>query len=74
MASAPYSDGGIHLTTISSEALAAIFDALHTTLHREGVTDPLTAKERALYDAIVEELTARAGDVKRAPATGSPKL
>lgn len=63
------SDGSLTLTTISSDVLAAIFNSLHETQHREGAKGDLTAKEQALYDAVVSELTARANEVKRGPAS-----
>lgn len=65
MATTPFSDGNLQLTTISSDVLAAIFSTMHETQHREGVTEPLSPAELALYGAVVAELTARAGDVKR---------
>jgi hypothetical protein len=58
-------DGKIHLTTIPSDVLAALFSSLHETLHREGTVGELSEKERTLYDAVVDELTARAEEVER---------
>lgn len=58
-------DGQIHLTTISSDVLAAIFSTLHETIHREGAVGSLNASEQTLYDEVVAELTKRASEVKR---------
>lgn len=58
-------DGVIHITSISSDVLAAIFNSLHETLHREGTVGSLDAAERALYDSVVAELTARSNDANR---------
>ncbi len=63
--------GDFYFTTIESGVLAALFATMHETLHREGVTEALTDKERALYDAVVAELTERAKDVKRRSENGS---
>lgn len=59
------SDGQLFVTSVPSDVLAALFNTLHETLHREGVTSGLNASEQALYDAVVAELTKRAQDVKR---------
>lgn len=58
-------DGNLHLTSIPSDVLAALFSTIHETLHREGAVGALSEKEKTLYDAVVDELTARAEDVKR---------
>jgi hypothetical protein len=54
----------IHLTTIPSDVLGAIFSTLHDTAHRDNPSGSsqqggLTDKEQALYDAVVAELQVR---------------